>query len=78
VQPDEYCNLIVLHFGISLDDFRFLNPDINDNCTNLFAYESYCILPVGDSEYPAPSTTTDSLPYRKRPGTVIQEMKLTY
>ncbi|KAJ8123756.1 hypothetical protein ONZ43_g361 [Nemania bipapillata] len=66
VQPDEYCNLIVLHFGISLQDFQFLNPDINENCTNLYAYESYCILPVGDiNTYPgrpgattAPPTTT--------------------
>ncbi|KAI0814080.1 hypothetical protein GGR55DRAFT_687075 [Xylaria sp. FL0064] len=66
VQPDEYCNLIVLHFGISLQDFQFLNPDVNENCTNLFANESYCILPVGDiNTYPgragattAPPTTT--------------------
>ncbi|KAI0203160.1 hypothetical protein F4808DRAFT_449427 [Astrocystis sublimbata] len=48
VLPDEYCNLITLHWGISLEDFRFLNPGINANCTNLYAYESYCVQPVGD------------------------------
>lgn len=50
VQPDEYCNILVLRFGITLKDFVFLNPDINENCTNLYAYESYCIQAVGDSE----------------------------
>lgn len=51
VQPGEYCNLLVVRFGISLSDFLFLNPALNTNCTNLFAYESYCIQPVGDSRY---------------------------
>lgn len=50
VQPDEYCNLLVVRFGISLDDFYFLNPSLYTNCTNLFAYESYCFQAVGDSE----------------------------
>jgi hypothetical protein len=50
VQPDEYCNLLVLRFGISLDDFAFLNPSLNANCTNLLAFESYCVQPVGDSK----------------------------
>jgi len=44
----DYCNLIVMKFGISLDDFVFLNPAINANCTNLFAEESYCVQPVGN------------------------------
>ena len=50
VQPDEYCNLIVMRFGISLGDFYFLNQGINENCTNLFALESYCVEPFGDSK----------------------------
>ncbi|KAF8457864.1 LysM domain-containing protein [Kalaharituber pfeilii] len=44
----DYCNMIVIKFGISLDDFVFLNPAINENCTNLFANESYCVQAVGD------------------------------
>jgi hypothetical protein len=47
----DYCNMIVIKFGISLDDFVFLNPVINANCTNLFADESYCVEAVGDSEF---------------------------
>lgn len=31
------CNMMVIKFGISLDDFVFLNPAINANCTNLYA-----------------------------------------
>jgi len=46
----DYCNMIVIKFGISLDDFVFLNPAINANCTNLFAEESYCVEAVGDSK----------------------------
>jgi LysM domain len=47
VTEGDYCNLLTVRFGISLQDFKFLNPDINDNCTNLYLNESYCVLPVG-------------------------------
>ncbi|KAI0543165.1 carbohydrate-binding module family 50 protein [Xylaria digitata] len=51
--PGDYCNKLLVKFGISLSDFQILNPEINENCTNLFAYESYCILPVGSiNNYP--------------------------
>ena len=43
--------MIVMRFGISLENFVFLNKAINQNCTNLFAEESYCVVPVGDSTY---------------------------
>ncbi|CCF47753.1 LysM domain-containing protein, partial [Colletotrichum higginsianum] len=48
VGAGDYCNLVVLKFAISLDDFLFLNTGINANCTNLYAGESYCVQPVGD------------------------------
>lgn len=49
----EYCNLLSLKYGISLEDFITLNPAINENCTNLFAEESYCVKAVGDiNTYP--------------------------
>ncbi|KAI9642412.1 hypothetical protein NHQ30_009217 [Ciborinia camelliae] len=48
VQPDEFCNLLIVKFSISLEDFFFLNPNLYHNCTNLFAFESYCIQAVGD------------------------------
>ncbi|KAI1283287.1 carbohydrate-binding module family 50 protein [Xylaria sp. FL0933] len=51
--PGDYCNKLLVKFGISLSNFRILNPEINADCTNLFAYESYCVLPVGNiNSYP--------------------------
>lgn len=50
VKTGDYCNMIVIKFGITLSDFVFLNPTINQNCTNLFAAESYCVQAVGDSK----------------------------
>ncbi|EAS33736.3 LysM domain-containing protein [Coccidioides immitis RS] len=48
VKKGDYCNLLVLKFAISMEDFIFLNPAINSNCTNLYADESYCVQAVGD------------------------------
>jgi len=49
-------------YSISLSDFYFLNPELNSNCTNLWANASYCILPVGDistyAGYGGAATTT--------------------
>ena len=47
----DYCNPLVMRFGVSLSDFLFLNKDVNTNCTNLLADYSYCVKPVGDSEF---------------------------
>lgn len=48
VVAGDYCNMIVIKFKITMADFIFLNPSINENCTNLLADESYCIQAVGD------------------------------
>jgi hypothetical protein len=50
VQAGDYCNLVTIKFGISLDDFIFLNPSINTTCTNLLRDISYCVAPVDDSK----------------------------
>ncbi|KAI9150011.1 LysM domain-containing protein [Paramyrothecium foliicola] len=44
----EFCNLLVMKYSISQVDFVFLNTAINENCTNLFAEEAYCVRAVGD------------------------------
>ncbi|KAJ0424778.1 hypothetical protein BJY00DRAFT_308683 [Aspergillus carlsbadensis] len=46
VEGDE-CALISLRFSLSLDDFYFLNPEIDADCTNLWLGEAYCVAPVG-------------------------------
>lgn len=33
---------------ITLEDFHFLNPQINDDCSNLHAGVAHCVAPVGD------------------------------
>jgi hypothetical protein len=50
VEAGDYCNLVTIRYGIFLDDFVFLNPSINENCTNLLLGVSYCVSPVGDSK----------------------------
>ncbi|KAF2460035.1 hypothetical protein BDY21DRAFT_419731 [Lineolata rhizophorae] len=47
VQEGDQCGLVSAQFGIPLDDFYFLNPEINANCTNLLLGEAYCVAPVG-------------------------------
>ncbi|KKK21518.1 hypothetical protein P175DRAFT_0554941 [Aspergillus ochraceoroseus IBT 24754] len=53
---------------ITLTDFDFLNPEIDSNCPNLWAGQSYCVEAVGDiSTYSGyvtgTSTTTTSIWY---------------
>lgn len=56
VVEGDYCNQIIVKYGISMSDFIFLNPSINENCTNLYINESYCVQPVGDSKPICPLT----------------------
>ncbi len=78
VQQGDYCNLVVIKFGITLPDFFFLNPAVNTNCTNHFALESYCVAAVGDiNTYTGrpgfatvtldPSAPFTGIPYTERP-----------
>ncbi|KAJ1325254.1 peptidoglycan DL-endopeptidase LytF [Microdochium nivale] len=82
VESGDYCNLVTLKFGISLPDFLFLNTGINSNCTNLFAFESYCIQPVGYiNAYPgrpgyvsftlAPSVSFTGIPFTMLPNATM-------
>ncbi|KAF4534766.1 LysM domain-containing protein [Lasiodiplodia theobromae] len=77
VQPGDYCNLLTLKFGISLDDFIFLNPSINVNCTNLIADESYCVQAVGDintySGRPGYTTASPTEPFTGTPFTALPD-----
>ncbi|KAK8007950.1 carbohydrate-binding module family 50 protein [Apiospora marii] len=58
----DYCNLITMRFHISLADFIFLNPAVNENCTNLYADESYCVQPVGQTGGYIPCAHHDGRP----------------
>ncbi|KAK3185814.1 hypothetical protein K4F52_005470 [Lecanicillium sp. MT-2017a] len=89
VEAGDYCNLMVLKFAISLEDFLFLNPDINVNCTNLLAGDSYCIQPVGDiNTYPGrpgyvsitidPSATFTGVPFTMLPNATVTSYSRPY
>ncbi|KAK4442800.1 hypothetical protein QBC34DRAFT_312355 [Podospora aff. communis PSN243] len=48
VHEGDTCQKISITFGITLDDLLFLNPQLNQNCTNLWLNTSYCVQPVGN------------------------------
>ncbi|KAI1505940.1 LysM domain-containing protein [Biscogniauxia marginata] len=68
VMPGEYCNLLSLKYAISVADLITLNPSINENCTNLYAKESYCVQAIGDiNTYPGRPGFTSSQPTTTTP-----------
>ncbi|KAJ4152983.1 hypothetical protein LMH87_009498 [Akanthomyces muscarius] len=53
VKPGDDCGKILTKYGITLKDFVFLNPEVKDDCTNLWGNYYYCVSPVGlISDYP--------------------------
>lgn len=60
-QSGDYCNMIAMNFSITFDQLRAMNPQIDANCSNLWANASYCVAPVnGTTITPAPITSTTS------------------
>ncbi|GJJ07067.1 hypothetical protein Clacol_001266 [Clathrus columnatus] len=60
VQVGDVCNSVVLNNSISLSDFLTLNPEVNENCTNLWLGYNYCVAPFppfSSSSAVAPVTT---------------------
>ncbi|KAG8788553.1 hypothetical protein FRC12_014433 [Ceratobasidium sp. 428] len=52
VQPGEDCNTVVLSQGITMADFKAANPQINADCTNLWAATAYCVYQVSKGSTP--------------------------
>ncbi|GKT58291.1 lysM domain-containing protein [Colletotrichum tofieldiae] len=49
VKLDDTCASVSTNQGIALQDFYFLNPELNTtSCSNLFLGYSYCVASVGD------------------------------
>ncbi|KAH8759351.1 hypothetical protein F5883DRAFT_377380, partial [Diaporthe sp. PMI_573] len=49
VKLDDTCASVSTNQGIALQDFYFLNPELNTtSCSNLFLGYSYCVAAVGD------------------------------
>lgn len=65
IEEGDHCSAVSVAESIALKDFYFLNPDINEQCNNLYLGLAYCVEPVGDIEtYSAYPQTTNfiSLP----------------
>jgi hypothetical protein len=48
VEEGDHCDSISIANGITLDDFYFLNPQVDDKCLDLRLGASYCVKTVGD------------------------------
>lgn len=58
VASGDTCALVSVANSISLSDFYLLNPEINQECTNLELGVAYCVEPVGDIQtYPGYTVT---------------------
>ncbi|KZV96691.1 hypothetical protein EXIGLDRAFT_747489 [Exidia glandulosa HHB12029] len=54
------CYQLLLNSGVTFDEFRILNPEIDENCFNLWAGYWYCIVPYPPLDgYAAGPTITD-------------------
>ncbi|KAL2830491.1 hypothetical protein BDW59DRAFT_177835 [Aspergillus cavernicola] len=49
VVSGDTCNSIALRFGITFPDFQDLNPEIRDDCTNLWLDYDVCVAPVSST-----------------------------
>ncbi|KAG6235034.1 hypothetical protein E4U25_005314 [Claviceps purpurea] len=62
----DYCAAISLKFSVALSEFYFLNPQIDQSCSNLWANISYCVRPVGNIEtYPGYTTTAPATTFTR-------------
>lgn len=69
VADGDNCEELSIRSNIPLQDFYFLNPSINGQCSNLLLDIAYCVAAVGDiSTYPSYPYST-SVPYTLSPPT---------
>lgn len=69
VAAGDTCASLSVAYGISLDDFYFLNPETSADCTNLWLGYAYCVQAVGTiTTYPGYSVTVPSTSFT-RPAT---------
>ncbi|KAL3441171.1 hypothetical protein BJX65DRAFT_314055 [Aspergillus insuetus] len=59
------CSTIGLRYNIPLQDFLFLNPNVWENCTNLWLDYSYYVQAVGTLPRPSTSIPWSAIPTRE-------------
>ncbi|KKK24023.1 hypothetical protein AOCH_002784 [Aspergillus ochraceoroseus] len=57
VHEGDYCEAIAYNFTVSIELFQAINPDINQDCTNLVPGLYYCVLPTVDWNQTTTTTT---------------------
>ncbi|KAL4879072.1 hypothetical protein BJY04DRAFT_220438 [Aspergillus karnatakaensis] len=74
IASGDQCGTIASRYGITLDQFRAWNSDINSDCTNLWLDYYVCVHVPGVSttitQAPAPQPTTPNAPTPQFPGIV--------
>ncbi|KAH8200951.1 hypothetical protein TruAng_004889 [Truncatella angustata] len=64
IESGDECEDIVDAYGISLDDFYFLNPQLGGSCSSLWLGNAYCVEAVGSIKtYSGYNSTTSSRNY---------------
>ncbi|KUI70318.1 hypothetical protein VM1G_06273 [Cytospora mali] len=59
IQDGDECDTVASEFGISLDNFYFLNPQLNGSCGSLWLGNAYCVEAVGNiATYSGYTTST--------------------
>ncbi|KAL4958709.1 LysM peptidoglycan-binding domain-containing protein [Aspergillus stella-maris] len=66
VEAGDTCETLTRQFAIPLQDLIFLNPQISNDCSNLWLNTSYCVRPVGDiTTYPGYTLPTPTYVFPK-------------
>ena len=70
---EDSCALVSVANQITLADFYFLNPGVDDTCSNLWLDASYCVKPVGNIEtYPGYPVTVPETSFTRPPISTVQ------
>lgn len=70
---EDSCALVSIANQITLDDFYFLNPGVDDTCSNLWVDASYCVKPVGNIEtYPGYPVIMPETSFTRPPISTVQ------
>ncbi|KAJ7826387.1 hypothetical protein B0H14DRAFT_2453139 [Mycena olivaceomarginata] len=61
VRLNDICHRILMRHGITLIDFQTLNPQVNDDCSNLWAGLAYCVVPAAAPAFTLSSIATGTI-----------------
>ncbi|KAK9794210.1 putative Carbohydrate-binding module family 18 protein [Seiridium cardinale] len=70
ILDDDTCTDVADTYGISLDNFYFLNPQLNGSCTSLWVGNAYCVEAVGNIKTYSGYTATSTRNYTTLENTV--------